>query len=278
MPAQAPLGRWSHAPLAYVVTELQFQRVSSSEAVLEKVAEVLAEAFPVHEVGVLEVTLVSGDPDGKPVRQSAGEVHDFRNFDTTVGVRITPEAISMHSVVYTDWPAYQTEWMTALATILPVLKPRVVTRTGLRYVDLIVPDKGRTTTDYFAAGLRPWSTELPKVGKLEQHNLSARFKADRISSKLVVLERVTAGFALPPNFQPMALKFSEAQQRAVDFQRAKRGAIALMDLDIAIDGPRPMLNSEELRKEYEELHAAESALFRAAISPLAVDLWQGNVQ
>lgn len=278
MPTPAPLGRWPNAPLAYVVTELQFQKVPSFDVSVEKVAEALIEDFPVRQEGVFEVVTMTVDGEGKPTRQSSGDVHDFRNFDATAGVRITSESVSMHSVAYADWPTYRRAWLRVVDTVASIFNPRVVLRTGLRYIDLIIPEDNKIAADYLAEGLRPWKNEIQKVGKLQQHNLSTRFKGDRISSKLIVLERVTAGIALPPSFQPMELKFSEIQQRALEFQRTRRGAIALLDIDAGIDGPRPTPSIEELSAEFEQLHAAESAIFRSAVSSHALASWKGNTR
>jgi len=275
MSAPEALGQWPNAPLAYVLLELQFQRVPSAAERLAQLCEEFAGTFPVHDVGQIET--LSADSTTKTIQRSEPlPLHQLRNFDNTMGLQITSEAVALHMVKYSNWPTIAKEWGAILDTSLRVLKPTVTVRTGTRYIDLIVPGEGKSVDDYLTPSLLTWVPDSGQVGEVEQQNCAAIFRKGETLSKVLLLRRVLSGIVLPPSLSAMPLTLSAIQARAADRQVRQKMPIGILDIDIAREGARPQLSPEDLVQEFQALHRIESALFRSAFREEALREWSGK--
>lgn len=268
----APLGQWPNAPLAFVVAELQFERIVDLERKLADVHGLLSETYPLYEVTGLDT--LTALPDATQMVRTSEPAHDYRNLDNTTGVRITANNVQLHTVVYTDYSDFCAKWARVLEVVTQVLRPRIMARAGLRYVDLIVPDEAdRSPTDYLAPALANSAMEVEAVGQLEQQAVVLAYKDERVVSRVSLLNMIRVGMTLPPSFIPMPLTFSAIQSKALARQR-EGGPVGFLDFDVAHHGPQ-LLDSPRLRALYDDLHRRHSALFTGAISDLAKSQWQG---
>lgn len=266
------LGRWPNAPLAYLIAEIKFQRAHDFDTQLPRLIAGLADEYPLEESTQFEAHF-----DGVPGSQPAMEpIRDFKNFASTMGVRVTRSGFALHCTDYGGWAdEFQARWFRLLDLVSDTLKPRVLLRSSLRCVDLLVPNGDESPDSYLVPSLRPWSDGGGVLGQLEQGNVVNRFKQEEISSTILVLARIKGQMLLPPTLAAMALTFSPVQAKALQFHQNTGRSFAIMDTDVAHDGARPFELSK-LKQQFEELHRLASAGFKAATTPEAKKIWQAS--
>jgi uncharacterized protein (TIGR04255 family) len=265
------LGRWPNAPLAYLIAEIRYQRINDYETVVPTLVERLADDYPIEETHAFEANaemMQSGAvPQLEPLR-------DLRNFKSTMGLRIGRTGLSLHCTDYAGWEdGFRDQLFKVLEAVSATLRPRVLLRSSLHCVDLLVPRADEQPDSYLVEGLRPWATELEPNGAFDQGNNVTRFTSGNIATTLLILSRVKAQVVLTPTLNAMPLAFSQIQTKALTFFRETGGAFAIMDIDVAQETARPF-QIEAIKAEYEEIHKRASAVFLAATTPEAQQLWQ----
>lgn len=267
------LGRWPNAPLAYLIAETKFQRVHDFDALLPGVVAQLAEEFPLEESTQYETTFELGGPASQPAMEL---LRDFKNFSATMGVRLTRSSLSLHCTDYAGWKGgFQAQWFKILDLVAEALRPRVLLRSSLRCVDLLVPSGDESSDSYLVPSLRPWNAGCEALGQFEQGNIVNRFKHGDISTTILILARINGQILLPPTLAAMTLAFSPVQARALQFHQATRRPFTIMDTDVAHEGARPF-DLAGLKQQYEELHRLASSGFKAATTPEAQQMWQAS--
>lgn len=262
------LGRWPNAPLAYLIAEIKFQRVQDFEVQLPALAEQLADRYPLEESSSTLEIGVAGSPPSMEV------LRDFKNFSSTMGVRLTRGSLALHCTDYAGSSSFQSEWFLLLNLVAGLLKPRVLLRSSLRCVDLLVPQGDELPDHYLVPSLRPWCDEGSKVlGDFEQGNTVSRFKYQDFSTTVLILARIKGQFVLPPTLAAMSLAFSPVQTKALQFHQSTGRPFAIMDTDVAHEAARPF-DLESLKAQFKQIHQLASASFRAATTVEAQQLWQ----
>ena len=264
------LGHWPNAPLAYVIAEIKFQRPQDFDNASLQLIELLADDFPLAEASqTFEASIEPGQ------QQPTFElVRDFKNFAATMGVRITKGGFALHCTDYAGWTgAFEDTWAALIDKVAITLKPRVLLRSSLRYIDLLVPQDKESPDGMLADGLRPWHANGDGLGEFEQGNKAHRFKNGAYATTLVVLSRVKGQIVLPPTVSAMPLALSPPQQKALMFHARTSLPFAILDSDVVHEAATPF-DVDQLRVQFSELHRLTSTAFLAATSPEAQTLWQ----
>src|SRR5215471_17073645 len=117
------LGRWPNAPLAYVIAEIKFQRPQDFDNAMLQLIELLADDFPLQETSqTFEATIEPGQQ-----QPTFEQVRDFKNFASTMGVRISKGSFALHCTDYAGWTgAFEDTWAALIKKIAATLRPRVL--------------------------------------------------------------------------------------------------------------------------------------------------------
>lgn len=264
------LGRWPNAPLAYLIAEIKFQRPQNFDSALPQLIEQVADDFPLEETSqTFEATIEPGQqqPTFEPVR-------DFKNFAGTMGVRIIKGGFALHCTDYAGWSGgFEDTWSALVAKVAATLRPRVLLRSSLRYIDLLVPEGRESPDALLAEGLRPWNVNGEGLGEFEQGNQVTRFKNGAYAATLVVLSRVKGQIVLPPTVAAMPLALSPIQQKALMFHAKTSLPFAILDSDVVHEAATPF-DVEQVKLQFTELHRLTSTAFLAATTPEAHKQWQ----
>lgn len=266
------LGRWPNAPLAYLVAEIKFQRVHNFESVAHELAARLTGEYPLEETAAENFIEVNNGI----AQQSSEPIFDYKNFASTVGVRVTRGSIALHCTDYAGWSGgFRERLFGLLDSVADAVRPRVLLRSSIRCVDLFVPERNRAPDEVLVNSLRPWTTGEDSLGRIEQANIAARFKHEEFFSTVLVFSRAKGPTFLSPTLSAMSLKFSPIQSKAMSFHQSTGQAFAIMDIDVANEGARPF-NLSELKQQYEEIHRLSSAGFKAATTVDAQRVWKAE--
>jgi len=264
------LGRWPNAPLAYLIAEIKFQRTQDFDSTLPQLVEALADDFPLEESSqTFEAVLEPGQqqPTFEPLR-------DLKNFASSMGVRISKSGMALHCTDYAGWTgAFEDTWAEVVKKAATFLKPRVLLRSSLRYIDLLVPEDKESPDVMLMPGLRPWSPEGAVLGEFEQGNMVTRFKTGAYATTLVVLSRVKGQIVLPPTVAAMPLVLSLPQQKAMMFQAKTGLPFGILDSDVVHELATPF-DVNQIKEQFAELHRLTSTAFLAATTPEAQRAWK----
>jgi uncharacterized protein (TIGR04255 family) len=86
--------------------------------------------------------IASGDDLGE-MPASATKAYEFSTDDKRWTISLTRNFLSLSTPDYQNWGEFRSRFETALSVLLEVYKPAVITRVGLRYIDVIVRSRLR---------------------------------------------------------------------------------------------------------------------------------------
>jgi uncharacterized protein (TIGR04255 family) len=266
------LGRWPKAPLAYLIAEARFQRTADFDQTLPKLLERMAEEYPIEDRTTFEAAM--DQPGAQP---SFEPLVDVRNFASTIGLRIGRGSVAVHCTDYAGWNgAFRDQLARALEGITDTLRPRVLLRTSIRTVDLLVPEGLEASDASLVHQLRAWDpNDVPTIGEFEQANQATRFKRGSVATTLLVLSAVKAPIVLPPTLSAMPLALSPIQAQVLEFHRQTGRAFAMVDTDVVQEEAR-QFDLAALKNQFDDLHKASSAIFLAATTEEAHARWQAK--
>jgi uncharacterized protein (TIGR04255 family) len=266
------LGRWPKAPLAYLIAEVRFQRTNDFDEQLPRLLERVADEYPIEDRTTFEATMA------QPGTQPAFEpLIDVRNFAATIGLRLGRGSVAVHCTDYAGWNgAFQDQLSRVMGAVNDTLRPRVLLRTSIRTVDLLVPEDLEPPDASLVPQLRAWDpNDAPTIGEFEQANQATRFKRGNVATTLLVLSAIKAPIVLPPTLSAMPLSLSPIQAQALEFHRQTGRAFAMVDTDVVREEARPF-DLAELKNQFDDLHRASSAVFLAATTETAHSRWQAK--
>lgn len=258
-------------PFGYAIAEIKFQRIHDFEKKLPKLISKLTEEYPLEEDGPLEHSF---DPSNSKSPNSLELYRDFKSLDSKLGIRISSKSAALHCTDFILFKEkFESKWFELINILHETLKPRVLIRSSIRRVDLLVP-KGKDSADkYLTPSLRPWDIKKPELGTFEQGNTIARFKNDDISTTILVLARVNGNTLLPPTLTAMTLILSPAQIEARKYYQETNKSFAMMDTDVAYEGAI-LFDIKKITEIHKKIYNNSSVCFEEATSHEAKLVWE----
>jgi len=193
------------SPLIYVVAQARFSAVMSVDKFVPQIQEELRhKGFPRFIRGQIpEFTFLVGEPG--PPKITMSDRFEFQNKDSDLGIVLTTNSISVHTNKYTRFEEFESNLHTAIDVVHSALRPAIVERVGLRYVDLIRLE-----------GLEKWKDFLkPYLLGLEEEKVGVKdwirkfeFIGTTDLGKLIV-RCVQTDNPLPPDLQSPTLKYPD---------------------------------------------------------------------
>jgi uncharacterized protein (TIGR04255 family) len=260
---QITLGAWNHPPLAYVVAEAVIAPHYGIAAAIPRMQERLRATYP----RTLEGTEVTIDPSTTP---GVNQLWRMLSADQQRGIQLSSRAISLHSTRYVDAKEFLSAWDSVLEVVAQADLNAFVERVGLRYIDLIVPSEGRTTSDYVNAGVR--GIAPPKEGKLANNLWVATFTCDGYAVSARLGAPAPAGMLLPPNFNAIPLQKPDVWVRAE--QRLAAGQqIGFIDTDCSLE-VKELFDATSIANTFRILKSYIRDTFGGLISQTAENEWK----
>jgi uncharacterized protein (TIGR04255 family) len=254
------LGTWRRPPLVYVVAELVISPYYSMASKLPELQDRLRGTFPRTLEGK-ELIIDAAKPTPQPLWQlmSADQKH---------GVQLGTRAISLHATSYSQSSDFLARWAEVLDAIQEANLGAFVERAGLRYVDLVVPDEGRSPADYLAGGLKGIA---PEGARSAGSMWAAAFQFDGALVNLRAAAPAPQGLLLPPDFNALPLNKPAVMVEAEKRLKAEQ-PIGFVDTDCLKDIGH-VFDAGELLSVYTEMQKLTSKTFKAALSDIANREW-----
>jgi uncharacterized protein (TIGR04255 family) len=214
------------------------------------------------EGSVQEILLTPGGPPQLRVHPR----WEFQDKDRSTGIILTQNGIVVQTRAYDTFDAFAGHLKLALEIVGTVVKPSLVERLGLRYVDLIRPEAGEAWTDYVKQGLH--GIKDASVGMRSSLHRSEMVGTTEVGQLVVRCIQMADGSFLPPDLAPYSLDYS-----AVTLQPEE--TVTLLDFDHYSEQTRDY--DAELILDYMwRLHDNLDLSFRECITAHARDRWKAE--
>ena len=255
------LGTWRNPPLAYVVAEIIISPYYSMSNAVPGLQDRLRRAYP-RTVEAQEILLEGSKPP------SAQPLWQLISADQRHAVQFGTRAISLHVTNYLHFEDFLNRWAEVLDAVGEADLDAFVERSGLRYVDLVVPSEGRVPSDYVEQHLQGVTPD----GAVSTGSLwASAFQMEDAIVNLRVAAPSPKGMVLPPNFNAISLEKPKVMQDA-EIRMKDQHPIGFIDTD-CIKDIQSIFDAEKLATVFDDMQTLTSRTFKAAISPLAKEEW-----
>lgn len=260
-------GHWACAPVVFVLAQVRFlaSPAAGPENLRDAIVKRVGSKFPtISQPRGLTVEIHIGAESGVP-RLGGAAIYDLVNENVDAMVRVQQDALTYAVTSYEDSAHFREHWLEVAAALQDV-GVRTVSRAGLRYVDFVLPQEGRTPEDYVRA---PWNLSgMPTLpGALGAPDLHVslfdlRYPAGRMRLQFI------RGFGMPA--LPMDLQgMLSPQQQSPQTTPSLCGVI---DTDRWVEGEQPA-DHAALNQLFTQMHTEVSAAFQAMITHEAEAEW-----
>lgn len=252
------------SPLVMVLAQVRISHVAKMGDYVDDVQERLRRSgFPRFEEGRGHEILL------RPGLQPEIREHsrwEFQNKERTAGIIVMQNAIVLQTNSYDTFDHFAKSLRLALEVIGDAVKPALVERLGLRYVDLIRPEVGESWTAYLKTGLHGLSPEaIGMAGGLQRHETVGSTKVGQLVVRCV---QSTDGSVLPADLSPSTLDYSKVSARPGE-------VVTLLDLDHFTPATRDY-DVDQVMEALWSLHENLDVSFREAITEHALKKWEAQ--
>lgn len=260
-PLNRPAVHYPRSPLVFVLAQVRISPVLAMESKIPAMQESLRKSgFP--RLNVRDIEAIQHFPDGK-YQIERNRQWEFINAGRTASVLVDQNFLIYQVTQYQLFEDFVETMRNALQVLEEFAEPGIMSRIGLRYVDLVTPAEGKSLEHYFAAGLRGF--RLP--GDVPRE----RFRAESISAtdkNMMFIHRyleATRGVGLPEDLQPLTLNPSRSL--------AMKSLFGLLDMDHVMDVDEPFSTEAAVRHLW-ALHHHQKIAFEASVTPEALAEWK----
>lgn len=252
------------SPLVMVLAQVRISHVAKMADFVDDVQERLRlSGFPRFDEGRAHEILL------RPGLQPEIREHsrwEFQNKERSTGIILMQNAIVLHTNRYDTFDHFAKSLRLALEVIGDAVKPALVERLGLRYVDLIRPDAGESWTAYLKPELHGLSPKAIGVTEgVQRHETVGTTKAGQLVIRCV---QSTDGSILPADLSPSTLDYSAVTVRPGEL-------VTLLDLDHFSQDTRDY-DVDAVMNAMWALHENLDVSFREAITDHALKKWEAQ--
>lgn len=264
------MANWKHAPLVYTLGMVQFPRVPDIDRFADKFLDQIRSGYPLSDCVSMPIISAEVGPQGLVLNQQDSKMWQYLSIERDWGFILNEHSLCLHTISYHDFPNFVERFKLGISALLrvPDIGIQWVTALGIRYVDMIVPNKG-TLSEF----LEPWvlpSVPLDTGMSILEGAYVARYQTDQGEMRLQAMRNPP--FTLPPELQsPVIAKNHWAKSRP------EGGEFAIVDTDHGITYSEPKaVNVNEIVDTLDALHLASKKVFESMGTPLAVKTWRGE--
>lgn len=250
------------SPLVSVLAQVLTSPVAKMADYAADVQErVRRNGFPRFVEGTVQELLLT--PAGPQLRTHPR--WEFQDKDRTTAIILTQTGIVLHTREYDTFDAFSKHLKLALDVVEAVVKPSLVERLGLRYVDLIRPSVGEAWTDYVKPGLH--GIVDGAVDMQSSLHRSETVGKTAVGQLIVRCFQMEGGF-LPPDLAATSLDYSSVVL-------GPNEKVTLIDLDHYAELTREY-DAEQVLEDMWRLHDNLDLAFRECITDHALTRWKAE--
>ena len=264
------LGSWPNAPLAFVVAAVNTSKVSTLGNAIGSLQERLADRFPELVNGAGQH--VTFGPQGMVAERLPFWM--FISEDRTTAAVVRSDLVALQTTGYAGWERFREHLRNVLTAYAATVNLPMVTRIGLRYIDLIVPKAGESPSQHVMEGIRGATLPFLEKGRAMIRNQTAHYFSDSAALSVTYSSDRASPGASSIVFQDFAidnLAKSEVMAKAL----AHDGDVAALDID-RWEETRFKFDIASIIGKLEAFHDDQRNAIHAIATPYALDLWRGK--
>ena len=263
MPRSRPPLRLERNPLIIVLAQARISPVLKLAEWIPDIQERLrGEGFP--RFSAVQQSKLAVTPDGQIAGQGpwAESTYHFADRETTSAVVLSTQAVTLETTTYSTFEDFLALWERVAGPILDVLKPDIIERVGLRYVDLIQPRPGERLEDWLQPGLMGLHG-LPITQVKSRYELRA---ASTVGQLVLIATRPESGF-IPGELQPFPLSIAV---------RGDLEPFGYLVLDLDHFSEASVYDRGSVTEVLWSLHDLLDLAFRETVTEKALKAWRSN--
>lgn len=250
------------APLIYVLSQVQFSDILTIAKSVPDFQEAIRFAYPLFSQEVVQIMQIG--PNNLP-QQVEQHQWVFSNKDNSAAFILSSASLVFHTTAYTTYSDFISQVTLGLELLSQVVDVNLITRLGLRYVDVITPSTGKSFDSYLVPGLagHPFSDFVED----RVHFHTEAVEKTSIGQLIVKSVQFTNSNAiLPGDLIPLSLTVARS-----DFLEPSKRAI--IDFDHFISDLNEDFSLDRVIGNFDKLHDISSKAFWATITKEAIQEW-----
>lgn len=258
----APPLKLHRSPLIFVLAQVKITPVLDIETKIPTLQEAFRkQSFPRLAERKIETT-VRG-PDGQSIQKETRRQWEFIDKEKRASVLVDGEGLTYQVTRYDVFETFMESMASALRIFAECVEPVLVLRTGLRYVDLVVPSEGKEIHFYFNDGLRGFKIHETDERKAFFSESVCRTGPD--SNFIHRYVEADVGFGFPPDLLPMQLEFPRDPRMKSPFGLLDLDHFSTLEADFTVD---------EVVARFFALHEHQTKAFEASVTLAALEEWK----
>lgn len=259
--------RMSNAPVYYALAQAQFNPIAAMATYVDQVQDRLRrEGYPLYEPHRATRLVVPGSGQ-EEARIELAESWLMTRSDRTAGFILGPAAITFHTTHYETHAQFIPELLRGLAAVHEVVALDHVSRLGLRYLNVVLPQADETVEQYLADGLHGINVDAARRYDLSESVFETDTGPLLPKGTLVArVHRMTAPLGVPSDMVPHSLLVNPK------FDIKEALAHAAIDIDHYVEGRMPV-ERNPLYEQLISLHVTIKKVFRATTTDHAQGRW-----
>ncbi len=263
------LGQMPNAPLIYVLAQIRFTHVPRMDKRWEDFHENVFALFP---KAVPEKIEQFGFKDGQPVVGDSVNRWHLSNELRTTGIILDAETLIFHTTDYKTSDVFLSDLKEVLESFMPILPEKGVSisRLGLRYVDLLLPEGDLIVDQQVIEALR--LPNLPDIGEAQRMDQVVSYLTSIDGTMVIRHRQSTTPDVLPADIFPNKLEHAPRFKR----EQPENTIVGLLDYDHFIKQEQSF-EIGSIVERFHELRTVSSAAFKATTTEEAFTEWQKEV-
>lgn len=146
-----PRIQFARNPLKVVIVQMRFppELALAEPASHTRIQNALRERYPLAQpIEQVNIQFAIGPQSVPAVQQARPTGVRFTSEDGAQAVTIGPDAVSLQSTAYHDWPEFEGRFDEMLAVVLSEVRPQRIDRLGLRFIDELSHPEARTLAEW----------------------------------------------------------------------------------------------------------------------------------
>lgn len=262
--------RMANAPVYYALTQVKFSPVQAMSKYVAEIQDALRlKGYPLYEQQEgNQLKFEFKGPDEEP-QHVFEKVQNWLmiNQGRTEGFILGNDFLSFHTANYDTREPFINTLMFGLQQVIDIVKPGLITRLGMRYLDAVLPNPGEDLEQYLVSGLHGAAIALTPIQSITESVFQT--KVEPLITEGILVNRVHkmhGRLGFPPDLGPNGVVLAEK------FRNKTALWHAIIDTDHYVEGDMPpdvTLIEQQLRS----LHASVKSTFDATTTDFARAQW-----
>ena len=261
-PRAVPPLKLARSPLIFVLAQVKITPVLDIESKISALQEAFRrQGYPRLAERKIETTV--RDSNGQNIQKDTRRQWEFIDKEKRASVLVDAEGLNYQVTRYDVFETFMESMESVLRIFADCVEPVLVLRTGLRYVDLVVPSEGKEIHSYFNASLRGF-----KIHDDDERKAFFSESVCKTGSESTFVHRYVeadSGFGFPPDLLPVQLAFPQDPRMKSPFGLLDMDHFSTLEADFTVD---------DVVTRFATLHEHQTKAFETSVTPAAIEEWK----